>query len=75
MDTSLRGNYQVCIGADTLTDYKIYEDNIDKNCGFAYNNGPNNSTKDYAIFAQGAIVLQCCVDGSYQFYKRRYAGC
>ena len=46
------GNYQVCVGSDSLTNYKIYQEDSDENCGFAYVLGPESSTKDYAIFTQ-----------------------
>ncbi|MFH1521607.1 MAG: PKD domain-containing protein, partial [archaeon] len=46
------GNYQVCVGADTLTGYKINQDDVGDNCGFSYASGPEGSVKDYAIFAQ-----------------------
>ncbi len=47
------GDYQVCVGADNLTGYNIYEDRMNESCGFAYDDGPENSVKDYGIFAQG----------------------
>ncbi len=47
------GDYQVCVGADSLTSYNIYQDESGKSCGFTYDNGPSNSVKDYGIFAQG----------------------
>ncbi len=46
------GNYQVCVGSNALTGYKIYQENVGDNCGFSYVSGPEGSTKDYAIFAQ-----------------------
>jgi PKD repeat protein len=46
------GKYQVCVGADILTGYNIYEDLTGEFCGFAYDN-PGNVVKDYAIFARG----------------------
>lgn len=46
------GQYQVCVSADTLTNYHIYEESSGTNCGFVYSIGPGSSTKDYAIFAQ-----------------------
>ena len=46
------GNYQICVGANTLTNYRIYQENSGENCGFAYETEPENSTKDFAIFAQ-----------------------
>ncbi|MCK4649899.1 PKD domain-containing protein [Candidatus Pacearchaeota archaeon] len=47
-----KGNYQVCVGADSLTGYKIYDENEDENCGFVYGSGVGDSKKDYAIFVQ-----------------------
>ncbi len=51
-ETFSSGTYQVCVGADALTKYRIYQENNGKTCGFAYEAGPYNSTNDYAIFAQ-----------------------
>ncbi|MFH0808574.1 MAG: PKD domain-containing protein [archaeon] len=45
------GNYQVCVGAGSLTGYKIYDENVDDNCGFVYGSS-SDSNKDYAVFAQ-----------------------
>ena len=49
------GEYQVCVGADTLTEYRIYEDYTGESCGFAYDVGPESSVKDYGVFAQGVM--------------------
>ncbi|NPE26528.1 PKD domain-containing protein [Methanococcoides sp. SA1] len=46
------GDYQVCVGADFLTSYKIYTEETGDNCGFVYGNPVGGSTKDYAVFAQ-----------------------
>ena len=46
------GNYQICVSSDTLTNYRIYEENEENNCGFPYDSGVGGSIKDYAIFAQ-----------------------
>lgn len=46
------GNYQVCIGAGSLTNYRIYEEVNGKSCGFVYSAGPEYSSKDYGIFAR-----------------------
>lgn len=48
-----KGDYQVCVGAEVLTGYNIYEDDSGESCGFAYADGPASSVKDYGIFAQG----------------------
>ena len=48
------GNYQVCVGSDILTGYRIYQEDIGDNCGFGYVSGPEGSVKDYAIFVQAA---------------------
>jgi hypothetical protein len=47
------GDYQVCVSADDFTGYKIYNENKGENCGFVYGTDPENSTKDYGIFASG----------------------
>jgi len=46
------GNYQVCVGASSLTSYNIYEESGGESCGFAYDVGPANSSKDFGVFAQ-----------------------
>ncbi len=46
------GKYQVCVGSDSLTPYTIYEDIVGENCGFPFDDGPADSRKDYAVFAQ-----------------------
>ncbi len=48
------GNYQVCVSASENTEYRIYSENGGENCGFVYDYGPTSSSKDYAIYAQGA---------------------
>jgi hypothetical protein len=48
------GEYHVCVEAADPTNYHIYDDTSGDSCGFVYATGPNNSTKDYAIFASGA---------------------
>jgi hypothetical protein len=46
--------YKVCVKADEATDYTIYEESVGPMCGFVYSNGPDNSVKDYSIFARTA---------------------
>lgn len=48
------GSYQVCVSADTPTDYKLYTEDVGSNCGFVKSSGPSNSTKDYGVFARVA---------------------
>jgi hypothetical protein len=48
------GDYQVCASADTRTDFKILQETDNDNCGFTYGSNPENSVRDYAIFAQSA---------------------
>ena len=45
-------DYLVCVNAQGNTNYYIYEEDTDKNCGFAYSFRADPSIKDYAIFAQ-----------------------
>ena len=53
-DAFLSGKYHVCVEANNPTNYHIYEDKSGTSCGFVYSKGPDNSTKDYAIFASSA---------------------
>ena len=64
------GNYQVCVGAGNLTGYKIYNEAVGENCGFVYTAGPENSTKDYAIFAQGVKYADANSLGSFSFGEK-----
>lgn len=48
------GKYQVCVGANSLTGYKIYSESGGESCGFVYGKSPSNSVKDYGIFVQNA---------------------
>ncbi len=66
-DQFFEGKYQVCVGAKSLTGYNIYEDIAGKSCGFAYNDGPENSTKDYGVFAQGAMFANAGAMGVVNF--------
>ncbi len=66
-DVFPEGNYWVCVGAKSLSGYNIYEDNVGKNCGFAYDNGPVNSVKDYGIFVQGVNYADANVMGEVSF--------
>jgi PKD repeat protein len=52
LDDVFSGNYQVCVNADSLTGYRIYNESVGDNCGFGEGQNPENSTKDYAIFAR-----------------------
>ncbi|MFA5060752.1 MAG: PKD domain-containing protein [Candidatus Pacearchaeota archaeon] len=48
------GKYQICVGSETNTNYKIYEETEEPTCGFVHSSGPSSSTKDYGIFAKTA---------------------
>jgi len=61
------GAYQVCVGADDLTGYRIYDEVGEDSCGFVYGEGYAESDKDYAIFAQGAKYKDASSLGSFQF--------
>lgn len=61
------GNYQVCVGAESLTEYKIYEDKEGEVCGFAYDNGPESSVKDYGVYAQGVKYADATAMGAISF--------
>jgi len=52
-DIFSEGDYQVCVSADSLTSYRIYNESGGDNCGFVHGQNPEVSVKDYAIFAQG----------------------
>lgn len=79
------GDYKVCVGANVLTNYNIYEERVGVNCGFPYDAGFANSIKDYGIFAQGVkyaaadLVLDLplgakYVDSANTFIEERYGG-
>lgn len=80
----IEGKYQVCVGADSLTEYTIYEDNSGENCGFAYDRGPEGSVKDYGIYARSVkyadaqglerLDLEGKVDEANAFILERYDG-
>lgn len=53
-NTFSEGKYQVCVSASSTTNYKIYQESSGSKCGFVYSIGPENSIKDYGIFAQNA---------------------
>lgn len=61
------GNYQVCVSADAVTSYNIYNENTGENCGFTYDVGPSGSLKDYAIYAQGVKYADASLLGSVNF--------
>lgn len=47
-------DYYVCIGADEITNYNIYQDKSSDYCGFSFGGSPDNSTEDYGVYVQGA---------------------
>ena len=61
------GNYQVCVGADSSTEYIIYEESTGDNCGFAYDFGPEDSVKDYGVYARVAKYEDANFLGSVDF--------
>ncbi len=61
------GNYQVCVSAESSTGYSIYDEDAGDTCGFVHSLGPSNSTKDYAIFAQGAKYADASLLASVDF--------
>jgi len=61
------GKYQVCVGANNLTGYRIYDESAGNNCGFSYVAGPEGSTKDYGIFAQGVKYADANSLGAFSF--------
>ena len=61
------GDYQVCVGASKSTGYRIFQESSGENCGFAYVSGPEGSTKDYAIFAQGMKYADAGLLGDVDF--------
>ncbi len=78
------GRYQICVGADSLTTYNIYEENKGDSCGFSYDSGPASSVKDYAVFVQGVkyasaeelggIDFSDKVDSANSIIATRYGG-
>jgi hypothetical protein len=79
------GDYKVCVGAETLTSYNIYEENVDVNCGFPYDAGLVSSVKDYGIFVQGVkyadagsvldlTLTEEHIDSANAFIEERYGG-
>jgi len=60
------GDYYVCVGATSLTDYRIYEESKGETCGFVYDSGLD-SVKDYGIFAQGAKYENASYIGDLEF--------
>lgn len=80
------GKYRVCIGSDTNTNYKIYEETEDPMCGFVYSSGPSSSTKDYGIFARTAqyadasnfsskdISFEDYISGANYIINKKYGG-
>tara|TARA_Y100000310_G_scaffold321891_1_gene380168 strand:- start:2877 stop:5552 length:2676 start_codon:yes stop_codon:yes gene_type:complete len=80
------GDYQICVEAPKETNYKIYTESSGENCGFVLEQGSQNSTKDYAIFAQTAkyenatnlnsetINFQDAIDSVNSIIQKRYGG-
>jgi PKD repeat protein len=78
------GKYQVCVSSESVTPYIIYEDIVGENCGFPYDDGPANSRKDYAIFAQsvkyadagsiGEIDFSDKIEAANEIIQNRYGG-
>ncbi len=48
------GTYKVCVGAESPTNYFIYEESVGRNCGYVLGS-VNGSERDYAIFGQSAM--------------------
>ncbi len=52
-DVFSSGDYQVCVSSESLTAYRILEESDGETCGFTGRMNPEDSVKDYSIFAQG----------------------
>lgn len=77
------GTYQVCVGAEVPTNYKIYKENSGVNCGFVLNN-EDEITDDYAISVRtakyassdlldsGEIDFESYADMANKFIEEKY---
>ena len=80
------GDYEVCVGADSLTSYRIYEESEGENCGFVYDNKYEDSVGDFAIYVQTVkyadsnsfgwdnFDYEAIVDAANELIQERYLG-
>jgi len=61
------GNYRVCIIADSVTETRIYQEIGGSHCGFTWDDGPEDSSMDFGIYAQATKYADASQLGNINF--------